>query len=59
MRSVVRHMQSAPRDDGEMWFGTRYATINDEPRFEATVGRASTFDEASSDRLRARSDVTI
>lgn len=52
-------MQSAPRDDGEMWFGTRYATINDEPRFEATVGRASTFDEASSDRLRARSDVTI
>jgi len=43
MRQMGRHMQTALRDDGGMWFGTRHVTTGGEPRFEPTFGRTSTF----------------
>ncbi len=44
MRSMGRHMLTALRDDGGMWFGTRHMVDGDgEPSFEPTVGRTSTF----------------
>jgi len=43
LRAMGRWMQLALRDDGGMWFGSRYVANDDGGVFEPTVGKTSTF----------------